>query len=199
MLNGAATASKTHTLKGVKTSTSWGEAEALHEATKQMVYLRGLLKEFGFSQEALSNPIFCDSQSVIAAINGEKQLKQAKQYSLAVTYVKEKVSQGLMHLRYCESQRQGADIMTKVTFPSIKHFLNLRNMVMGIDPHDIDQMEKNGRLLLSDNTDKLKRQWPAMVSNPPVAPKATEFFLSSNQGEDIGGGDHHGKPDDNSL
>ena len=176
MLNGAAIASKTHTLKGVKTSTSWGEAEALHEAASKMTVLRELIREFGFSQGNLSNPIFCDSQSVLAAVNGEKKLKRSKQYALHVNYLKEKTAAGLIHLRYCESAKQGADIMTKVIFPSILHFTALRNMVMGIAPHTIEQMEKDGKLLLSADETKMVR----VQANDSLAPlKATEYFHSS--------------------
>ena len=176
MLNGAAIASKTHTLKGVKTSTSWGEAEALHEAASKMTVLRELIREFGFSQGNLSNPIFCDSQSVLAAVNGEKKLKRSKQYAVFVNYLKEKTAAGLIHLRYCESAKQGADIMTKVIFPSILHFTTLRNMVMGIAPHTIEQMEKDGKLLLSADETKMVR----VQTNDSLAPlKATEYFHSS--------------------
>ena len=66
--------------------------------------------------------------------------------------------------------------MTKVIFPSILYFTTLRNMVMGIAPHTIEQMEKDGKLLLSADETKMVR----VQSNNSLAPlKATEYFHSS--------------------
>ena len=52
----------------------------------------------------------------------------------------------------------------------------LRNMVMGIAPHTIEQMEKDGKLLLSADETKMVR----VQANDSLAPlKATEYFHSS--------------------
>ena len=66
--------------------------------------------------------------------------------------MKEKVQLGLIHLRYCESSLQCADIMTKVTFPSSHHFVSLRNMAMGHASSNVSEMEHTGKIIAISET-----------------------------------------------
>ena len=152
MLNGAAISSRAFSIKQVVTSTGAGEARALFECAAQMTHVLDLVKEFGFCQEGISNPIFCDSQTVLASVLGDKKLKRSKQYAIYINYVKEKVQLGIVHLRYCESSLQCADIMTKGTFPNTQHFLSLRNMAMGQVERDVSVMEKTGKIISISET-----------------------------------------------
>ena len=152
MLNGAAVISRAFSIKQVVTSTGAGEARALFECVVQLGHTLNLVNEFGFCQDKLSNPIFCDSQTVLASVLGDKKLKRSKQYAIYVNYVKEKVQLGLIHLRYCESSLQCADIMTKVTFPSSHHFVSLRNMAMGHASSNVSEMEHTGKIIAISET-----------------------------------------------
>ena len=65
MLNGAAVSWRSWKIKKICTSVAEAEVTALFEAAKRVTQLRNLIKEFGFDQDRLSTPIFCDSQIAI--------------------------------------------------------------------------------------------------------------------------------------
>ena len=203
MLNGAAISSRAFSIKQVVTSTGAGEARALYECVNQLTHVLGLVAEFGFDQGSLSNPVFCDSQTVLASVLGEKKLKRSKQYAIYINYVKEHVQSGLIHLRYCESSLQCADIMTKATFPNSQHFTSLRNMAMGQFKEDVARMEATGKIIAISKTvsdeygrplyqkNGIKRTYedqilPGLQSDtlhmaPPLATTATKVAEYSHQ------------------
>ena len=49
-------------------------------------------------------------------------------------------------MRYCETKHQCADILTKVKFPSILHFIGLRDIVMGKVKNNLKELEQNSRM-----------------------------------------------------
>ena len=146
ILNGASVRSNTWSIKGTKTSTGWGEAEALKEGVRALIATRDLLAEFMFPQTSMSNPLFCDSKAVISAVMGSKQSKRSEQYHREISYLKDQVNAGYIHMRYCETKHQCADILTKVKFPSILHFIGLRDIVMGKVKNNLKELEQNSRM-----------------------------------------------------
>ena len=146
ILNGAAVRSSTWSIKGTKTSTGWGEAEALKEGVRALIAVRDLLAEFMFPQTKMSNPLFCDSRAVISAVVGSRQSKRSEQYHREISYLKDQVNAGYVHMRYCETKYQCADIFTKVKFPSIFHFISLRDIVMGKIKNNLKELEQNSQV-----------------------------------------------------
>ena len=67
-----------------------------------------------FPQTKMSNPLFCDSRAVISAVVGSRQSKRSEQYHREISYLKDQVNAGYVHMRYCETKYQCADIFTKV-------------------------------------------------------------------------------------
>ncbi len=132
--------------KKTKTSTGWREAEALKEGVRALIAVRDLLAEFMFPQTKMSNPLFCDSRAVISAVVGSRQSKRSEQYHREISYLKDQVNAGYVHMRYCETKYQCADIFTEVKFPSIFHFIDLRDIVMGKVKNNLKELEQNSRV-----------------------------------------------------
>ena len=94
----------------------------------------------------MSNPLFCDSKAVISAVVGSRQSKRSEQYHREISYLKDQVNAGYIHMRYCETKHQCADIFTKTKFPSIFHFIGLRDIVMGKVRNNLKELEQNSRV-----------------------------------------------------
>ena len=129
MLNSGAISWKTWKIKKYCGSAGEAEAEALYGAVRQTVLLRDLLREFGFSQEDFSTPVFCDSQVAIRACLTDKT-KKANYFANQINYIKDELSRGTIHLRYCPTSDMLADILTKLSFRS-DVFPRLRDFIMG--------------------------------------------------------------------
>ena len=131
MLNGAAVSWSSRKIQHVCTSTGEAEVEALYNVTKQIANLRNLVKEFGFSQDELSTPVFCDSQVAISTCLTDKSSQKSKTYIIKVNYLKEQLKSGIIHLKYCATEHMIADILTKLVLKNASTYNRLRDVMMG--------------------------------------------------------------------
>jgi hypothetical protein len=112
----------------VALSSAEAEYMAVCTATQQALYLRSLLSELGFAQE---NPtiIFEDNQACIALSVNRITSKRSKHIAIKYHFIREKIENREIELKYISTEHQLADIMTKPL--SKPRTLKLREMVRG--------------------------------------------------------------------
>jgi hypothetical protein len=100
--------------KQTTTASSTAEAEymALSDATKEALYLRMLLKEFGNISETATT-IYCDNQGAIALANNPSQHRKTKHIDIRYHLIREHVDNGFISVQHISSISNTADIFTK--------------------------------------------------------------------------------------
>jgi hypothetical protein len=121
-------AAKKQTL--VSQSTTEAELIALSAVSKMITWIQKLLVEIGIP---FDNPItvYEDNQSVIKLVESEAVHARTKHIDTRYFYIREQIAQGCQAVKYIESKRNLADIMTKHI--SRDRFVYLRDS-MGIRP-----------------------------------------------------------------
>ena len=99
----------------------------------QCLWLHEILGECGFESE-FSTIIYCDNQSTIRICNDPVQRKRTKHVEIHMHYIRQLVHDGTIHLLFCSSLEQVADIFTKEFCE--KNFSNLKSL-MGIADHAV--------------------------------------------------------------
>ena len=107
-------------------SSTEAEYRGVVNATTQCLWLQGLLGECGFESE-YSTTIYCDNQSTIWIYNDPVQRQRTKHIEIHMHYIRQLVHDGTIHLLFCSSSKQVADIFTKVFCE--KKFSNLKSML----------------------------------------------------------------------
>ncbi|OAJ42031.1 hypothetical protein BDEG_25538 [Batrachochytrium dendrobatidis JEL423] len=118
------------TLTSVAISTMEAEYAAAVTATQELLFLRNMLNELGFTQER-ATILYSDSQSAIA--NTENQAPNhatTKHMDVKLKFLRDQVSQKNILVMYIRTQDQIADIMTKglprIAFAQFSDLLGLR-------------------------------------------------------------------------
>jgi hypothetical protein len=95
------------------------EAEyiSLGEAVKEAIWLRGLMKELGFTQQP--TVIYMDSKSAIAAAKNPVFHDRTKHIAVRHEFIKREIEQKNIALEYIESAKNTADIFTKPLEPTL--------------------------------------------------------------------------------
>jgi hypothetical protein len=112
-------------LKTVARSSSEAELYALEEASTYAVWLTELLKDFQYKD---IKPItLCqDNQSTMLIATGGPSFKRTKHLLCKEMYVRERVKDGDVKLRYVTTTRMPADVLTKpLAYPQFKTILRL--------------------------------------------------------------------------
>ena len=104
----------------------------MFEAVRQVRFLRELIKEFGFDQDKLSTPVFCDNQTAILASLTDKSASKTRHFAVHINYIKEALAHGLVHIKYCPTENMLSDILTKVNFKNAALFTENRDVAMGV-------------------------------------------------------------------
>ena len=104
------------------------EYRGVVNATTQCLWLQGLLEECGFEPE-YSNTIYCDNQSTIQIYKDPVQKQRTRHIEIHMHHIRELVHDGTIHLLFCSSSEQVADIFTK-SFCE-KTFSNLKSLQIG--------------------------------------------------------------------
>lgn len=96
----------------VTLSSCEAEYVALCETAKEIVWIKNLMKDFG---QEMDDPIviYTDSQSAMSMIEREKFSNRTKHVDIKYHYVKDLVQQGLIKLKYCSTEVNVADMLTK--------------------------------------------------------------------------------------
>jgi hypothetical protein len=93
-------------------SSAESEYVALCEAATEVIFLRQLLEDIGFSQE---NPtiVYEDNMACISMSNGLSSHKNSKHVNVKYHYTREQVINKRISVVYCKTSEMIADMLTK--------------------------------------------------------------------------------------
>jgi hypothetical protein len=128
VLNGAAVSWRCKVQSTVALSTAEAEFDALCAATREAVYLRGLLQEMGIAQQSATT-IYEDNQPCIALMHNPMTSSRTKHVALRFHFVREKLQGGEIEVEYCPTADMLADLLTKML--AAPQHARLRSFVHG--------------------------------------------------------------------
>jgi hypothetical protein len=96
----------------VAQSSTEAEYIAANEAGKEVVWLRMLLSELGYSQ---ANPteLLLDNQTAMLMVKGDGQYNKRKHIAVKYFWIREQVTNGSIDVQWVDTANQLADIFTK--------------------------------------------------------------------------------------
>ena len=97
----------------VALSSTEAEYMALSEAIQEAVWLKAFTSELGEEVSDGALTVFEDNQGAIALAKNPEFHKRTKHIDIRYHFVREKVEEGQVVLKYCPTQDMLADIMTK--------------------------------------------------------------------------------------
>ena len=121
------------------------EHEAVHEAIREIVWLRNILDELGFKQ-SLPTTIFEDNKSLITVANNSHQVvsDRTRHFSISSQYVKSLVKSGIVSFQYISTELQVADILTK---PLVTNsFIQLRDILIGNSENKVTDEDSSQKM-----------------------------------------------------
>uniref|UniRef100_A0A0A9X817 Retrovirus-related Pol polyprotein from transposon TNT 1-94 n=1 Tax=Lygus hesperus TaxID=30085 RepID=A0A0A9X817_LYGHE len=95
----------------VATSSTESEYISAAECARTLIYLRNFLEEL--SGKEVPTELNIDNQSAMDLINNGVLNRRSKHIDVRYHYIKEKVDEGLIQIKYCPTETQIADILTK--------------------------------------------------------------------------------------
>lgn len=110
-MNGGAITWNSHRQKCVVLSTTEAEYIAACSATKELVWIKQLLKDIGQDVEKIT--LLIDNQGAIKLIRNPEFHKRSKHIDIQYHYVREKLQENILDLKYISSKEQAADMFTK--------------------------------------------------------------------------------------
>ena len=128
-------ASKSGKQKLVALSSTDAEILALVECVKFGVHIQNLLNEMGFHQNGPMT-IEQDNESCIGLSGGETSAKRSKHIQPKLAYIKEKVTMGLVDIKYVPTNIILADVMTKPKHGAA--FKRARDVLVVPPPADVE-------------------------------------------------------------
>ncbi|CAI7843587.1 unnamed protein product, partial [Closterium sp. NIES-53] len=145
-LNGAAISWQSKRQPVVALSTTESEYISLCQCIQEGVWLKRLFGEFG-QDLAGGVPVFVDNQSAIALAQNACLHGRTKHMQVRWHFIREMVASGEVILRWCPTNRQAADILTK-PLPFERHGVCMS--LMGMQPHVgmVPEQDVRGLVLL---------------------------------------------------
>ena len=118
--------------RSVALSTMEAEYMALSEVTKEVIYLRKLMKHIK-QDKRIGGPttIYCDNQSAINLSKNNVQHSRSKHIDIRYHFTREAQQNGKIIVTYLETSRMKADMLTK-SLPKTKHAENVKLLNMNI-------------------------------------------------------------------
>ena len=113
MFNGGAVSWRCKLQSTIALSTAEAEFDALCAATREAMYLRGLLQEMGLQQQQATT-IFEDNQPCIALARNPMTSARTRHVALRFDFVREKLRAALVDVVYCPTGDMVADMLTKI-------------------------------------------------------------------------------------
>eukprot|EP00253_Pinus_taeda_P004414 PITA_04414 len=107
-------------------STAEAEYRGAVEASKEALWLRLVLSEFGFQQQHPTT-LWCDNQSAIQLCKDPVQHQRSKHIELHMHFIRKLIHDHVLEVQYCSTDDQVADIFTKALTEA--KFTKLRFMV----------------------------------------------------------------------
>ncbi|KAL1190989.1 Retrovirus-related Pol polyprotein from transposon TNT 1-94 [Cardamine amara subsp. amara] len=111
-LGGSAISWRSRLQKVVALSTTEAEYMSLNEAVKEAIWLKGLLKDFGYEQKSVE--IFCDSQSAISLSKNNVHHERTKHVDVKYHKIREVIADGIVEVLKISMLSNPADIFTKI-------------------------------------------------------------------------------------
>jgi hypothetical protein len=140
------------------TSLSTTEAEymACKEATKQAIYLRGLLADFDTPQLA-PTPILMDNEAAITVAKSESFSRKLRHVNASVQWVREQLKAKIVSLHFVRTDEQGADFLTKA-LGRMQHNhcckLNGINVAYEFEPYMVPDRVRKGKAPMHEEKDR---------------------------------------------
>jgi len=100
--------------KSVALSTTEAEYMSLSDVTREVVYVRKLIEEIGFSHYVKeATPIFCDNQSAIVLSKENVTNQRSKHIDIRFHFSREAQERKLINIQYVPTEKNIADVFTK--------------------------------------------------------------------------------------
>lgn len=96
----------------VALSTTESEYMSLAEAVKEAIWLKGILKEFGYEQRSVE--IHCDSQSAIALSKNNVHHERTKHIDVKHQFIRDVIAEGEVEVVKISTETNPTDIFTKI-------------------------------------------------------------------------------------
>lgn len=121
---------RSYKLKNITRSSSESELVTLEEASTYAVWLKHLLQELDQTLEIKAIPIYQDNLSTIIIANtGPQSFKRTKHLLVKESYVKERIAEGDVKLKYLPTEDMPADCLTKpLSKPKLDKCLSIINV-----------------------------------------------------------------------
>eukprot|EP00253_Pinus_taeda_P011789 PITA_11789 len=110
----------------ISLSSAEAEYRGAVEASKEALWLRQILSEFGFQQQHPTT-LWCDNQNAIQLCKDLVQHQRSKQIELHMHFIRKLIHDHVLEVQYCSTDDQVADIFTKALTEA--KFTKLRFMV----------------------------------------------------------------------
>lgn len=111
MINGAPLSWKSKRQTSVALSSAEAEYASLSEAAREVLFVRGLLADFGFPQPA--TVVHQDNQPAIHLAENAETTARTRHFNVALHHVRDLIAAGVVVLRFCPTQMMIADGFTK--------------------------------------------------------------------------------------
>eukprot|EP00253_Pinus_taeda_P025220 PITA_25220 len=96
----------------ISLSSAEAEYRGVVEASKEALWLRQILSEFGFQQQHPTT-LWCDNQSAIQLCKDPVQHQRSKHIELHMHFIRKLIHDHVLEVQYCSIDDQVADIFTK--------------------------------------------------------------------------------------
>ena len=124
-----------------KSSTD-AEIIAVHSVMNTIETIKDLFDELNHTHNGSSDPnlppvcLYQDNQSAIFLMeNGDSSSDKSKHMKVRYFYIKSKVDESIINIKYKDTDRMWADLLTKVISNKVK-FANMRSIIMNCQPND---------------------------------------------------------------
>eukprot|EP00253_Pinus_taeda_P033216 PITA_33216 len=101
-------------------------------ASKEALWLRQILSEFGFQQQHPTT-LWCDNQSAIQLCKDPVQHQRSKHIELHMHFIRKLIHDHVLEVQYCSTDDQVADIFTKALteakFTKLRYMLGVQEVV----------------------------------------------------------------------
>eukprot|EP00253_Pinus_taeda_P023024 PITA_23024 len=116
----------------ISLSSAEAEYRGAVEASKEALWLRQILSEFGFEQQHPTT-LWCDNQSAIQLCKDPVQHQRSKHIELHMHFIRKLIHDHVLEVQYCSTDDQGADIFTKALteakFTKLRYMLGVQEVV----------------------------------------------------------------------
>eukprot|EP00253_Pinus_taeda_P031205 PITA_31205 len=116
----------------ISLSSAEAEYRGAVEASKEALWLRQILSEFGFEQQHPST-LWCDNQSAIQLCKDPVQHQRSKHIELHMHFIRKLIHDHVLEVQYCSTDDQVAEIFTKALteakFTKLRYMLGVQEVV----------------------------------------------------------------------